>query len=173
MIAKLGIVNTANPFCTRDLKATPMQHYLKTKGYKEWHTAIGIRADEIDRMGQYYYPLVPLGITKKHINYFWENMPFRLELKGYQGNCKWCFKKSIRKHLTIINENPEFYDFPKRMEEKYSTYQNPHRLEKQIKDNKVSEFPFYFFRNSFLLSIILAVSILAFVAWGTMELTGV
>ncbi len=43
-------------------------------------------------------------------------MPFRLQLKGYQGNCKWCWKKTLRKHLTIIDENPEAYDFPRRME---------------------------------------------------------
>jgi hypothetical protein len=41
-------------------------------------------------------------------------------LKGYEGNCKWCWKKSKRKHLTIISEHPERYDFPEKMEHEYA-----------------------------------------------------
>ena len=40
-------------------------------------------------------------------------------MKGYQGNCRWCWKKSFRKHLTLIGETPEAYDFPRRMEVLY------------------------------------------------------
>jgi len=152
MISKLGIPNVENQYCTRDLKQYPMEHYLKTVyGLKDnvgYYTLIGIRVDEIDRIGKYTYPLVPLGITKKHVNHFWENMPFRLELKGYQGNCKWCYKKALRKHLTLINETPEFYDFPKRMEKKYGNFVNPHRLEKLKKEGKDVKFPINFFRKN-------------------------
>lgn len=148
MILKLGIPNTENIYCTRDLKLYPMQHYLKVNGINEYHTAIGIRADEIDRVGKYYYPLVKLGITKQHVNDFWSKMPFRLELKGYQGNCKWCYKKSTRKHLTLIKENPEYYDFPKRMEEKYGNFINEKRLAKLKKEGKKIELPNRFFRNN-------------------------
>lgn len=35
-------------------------------------------------------------------------------------NCTWCWKKSLRKHLTLAKESPEVFDFPRRMEEKYS-----------------------------------------------------
>ena len=149
LIKKNGLPSASTPFCTERLKAIPMQKYLKDNGYKKYYTAVGIRADEIDRVGKYYYPLIKLGITKKHINYFWENMPFRLELKGYQGNCKWCFKKSIRKHLTLINENPEYYDFPKRMEDKYSNYVPESRIKKRIKENKEPiKLPIQIFRNN-------------------------
>ena len=58
-------------------------------------------------------------MTKPLINEFWSKQPFRLNLKGYQGNCKWCWKKSLRKHLTLITENPKQYDFPERMEREY------------------------------------------------------
>jgi hypothetical protein len=30
-----------------------------------------------------------------------------LGLKDYEGNCDLCFKKSLKKRLTIIKENPE------------------------------------------------------------------
>lgn len=152
MISKLGIPNIENQYCTRDLKQYPMEHYLKVNGITKYHTAIGIRADEIDRLGKYYYPLVPLGITKKHINKFWSEMPFRLELKGYQGNCKWCYKKALRKHLTLINEFPKYYDFPKLMESKYENFVNEHRLAKLKKDGKSIELPIRFFRKNLSVS---------------------
>lgn len=152
MISKLGIPNVENQYCTRDLKKYPMEHWLKTNGYKDYHTLIGIRADEIDRIGKYVYPLVSLGITKQHVNDFWSKMPFRLELKGYQGNCKWCYKKATRKHLTLIKENPEYYDFPKRMEEKYGNFINENRLAKLKKENKEIKLPIRFFRDNLSVS---------------------
>jgi len=148
MISKLGIPNVENQYCTRDLKKYLMEHYLKSIGVNERHTAIGIRADEIDRIGNYYYPLVSLGITKKHVNHFWDKMPFRLELEGHEGNCKWCYKKSLRKHLTLINKKPEYYDFPRRMEKLYGNFINPHRLDKLKKEGKDIDLPIRFFRGN-------------------------
>lgn len=65
------------------------------------------------------YPLVKWDISKEDVNRFWHHQPFRLQLKGYEGNCKWCWKKSTRKHYTLLNERPEIYDFPERMESLY------------------------------------------------------
>jgi len=84
--------------------------------------AIGIRADEIDRVGQYYYPLVKGNITKPMVNAFWDKMHFRLELKGYQGNCKVCWKKSFRKLGTIAKEDQSKFDFNKIMEEDFGMF---------------------------------------------------
>jgi hypothetical protein len=41
---------------------------------------------------------------------FWEDQPFTLELKGYQGNCRTCYKKSDAKLALIAKENPEFFE---------------------------------------------------------------
>ena len=123
MVKKYGIPNQAYPHCTRELKLNPIKSYLREKGIDDYHMAVGIRADEIDRMQSdakskgIIYPLVKLGVAKTHVNLFWSMQAFRLNLKGYQGNCKWCWKKSLRKHLTLMNESPEIYDFPERMEE--------------------------------------------------------
>jgi len=46
-------------------------------------------------------------------------MPFRLELKGYQGNCKTCWKKADRKLFQIAKENLSAFDFMNEMEQKY------------------------------------------------------
>jgi hypothetical protein len=125
VIKKYGIPNKAYPHCTRELKLAPIRSWVKSQGLEDAHMAVGIRVDEIDRMQHdaeakhIIYPLVRLGISKSDINRFWDSQDFRLNLKGYQGNCKWCWKKSLRKHFTLIKESPEIYDFPARMEAKY------------------------------------------------------
>lgn len=127
-IKKYGIPNQKFKNCTRNLKINPMVNYLRSVGWDPgtYDTAIGIRADEIDRMSsaqeerRIIYPLISWEpTTKPEINYFWKNESFRLRLKGYEGNCKWCWKKSLRKHLTLLGESPEIYDFPERMEKLY------------------------------------------------------
>jgi hypothetical protein len=127
-IRKYGLPNSKFKDCTRNLKQKPIEACAKSFGWNlgEYDLAIGIRADEIDRMSvaaqqrRIVYPLITDNpMTKAKINSWWAAQPFRLELKGYQGNCKWCWKKSFRKHFTIIGETPEVYDFPRRMEEQY------------------------------------------------------
>lgn len=128
-IKKYGIPNQKFKDCTRNLKRMPIENYAKSIGWApgSYDLAIGIRADEIDRMSvvahkrRIIYPLIKRQpMTKVNINTFWRSQPFRLRLRGYQGNCKWCWKKTDRKHLTIISECPEAYDFPRRMEALYS-----------------------------------------------------
>jgi len=126
VINKYGIPNKAWPHCTRELKLNPIKSYIKSLGWTNYHTAIGIRSDEIDRMSAaakkdgLIYPLVSKHpMTKPMINQWWAGREFRLNLKGYQGNCKWCWKKSLRKHMTLMKESPEVYDFPKSMEKKH------------------------------------------------------
>lgn len=125
VIRKYGIPNKAYPHCTRELKLQPIKSWMKSMGIIDYHMAIGIRADEIDRMQAdakekgLIYPLVKMGVTKPDVNLWWSKQEFRLNLKGYQGNCKWCWKKSLRKHLTLLNESPEAYDFPEQMEKQW------------------------------------------------------
>lgn len=130
VIKAYGIPNPSWPHCTRELKTRPMTKYLRSIGWAAgtYDTAIGIRADEIDRVDpryqekRLYYPLAfEHPTTKPQVNAFWQKQPFRLSIKSYQGNCKWCWKKSLRKHLTNLAENPDWYDFPERMENLYST----------------------------------------------------
>lgn len=127
VIKKYGIPSIKFPHCTRELKILPMRSYIKDLGWRDnYDTAIGIRADEPKRRSKnaaannIVYPLLDWApTTKPQINTWWSSQPFRLELTGYQGNCKWCWKKSTRKLLTIMNESPEHFDFPARMEKKY------------------------------------------------------
>lgn len=110
VIKKYGIPNVAFPHCTRELKANPLRSFAKEYfNGEKFKIAIGIRVDEIDRVTNdknKLYPLVsPFPMNKKQINDFWDKMPFNLMLKSYEGNCDLCFKKTLRKLLTIISED--------------------------------------------------------------------
>jgi 3'-phosphoadenosine 5'-phosphosulfate sulfotransferase (PAPS reductase)/FAD synthetase len=129
MIKKYGIPGPGRLHCTRELKTNAMLSYVNNElGWEKgtYDTAIGIRADEAERRDENHvakrivYPLLDwLPMSKPEVNEFWARQPFRLELTGYQGNCKWCWKKSMRKHMTLMSEDPSLFDFPERMEELY------------------------------------------------------
>lgn len=122
VIEKYGIPNKAYPHCTRALKLEPITSYLKSIGWVEgeYVRAIGIRFDEPRRIKEkvgVIYPLVQFDpLSKRHVNEFWGKQQFRLNLTGYQGNCKTCWKKSLRKLMTIMDESPEHFEFFDKME---------------------------------------------------------
>ena len=133
-----------NPWCTRDLKMRPIHNYVKKQlGWTNYWTAIGIRSDEIDRVSatrleqKLYYPLVSdMPMTKPKINFWWKQQNFRLDLKGYEGNCKWCWKKSDNKLMTIAKEKPEYFDFAVKMEKLYEDFvpgSKQHSLQKPVR----------------------------------------
>lgn len=129
-IAKHGIPNRMYNQCTARLKIEPMDHYRKSVlGWKNgtYSTAIGIRADEMDRVSlrsieKYgaFYPCVDAGVTKDDVRAWWAEQDFNLNIPEHLGNCTWCWKKSNRKLLTLARSNPEIFDFPSRMEREYS-----------------------------------------------------
>ena len=133
--AKHGLPGPGWLHCTRDTKELPIKDYLKSVlGWKwgDFWIAIGIRADEMDRVSQnreklkFVYPLVDAGWAKEDVKQECASWPFDLDLKGeHYGNCTWCWKKSLRKHLTLAKESPEVFDFPRRMEKKYSNITAP------------------------------------------------
>ena len=148
-ISTFGIPNVVNLSCTREMKEYAIRRYMKSIGLskKDYDIAIGIRVDEIDRIGGHFYPLVSLGITKQMVNVFWKNMPFRLQLKGYQGNCKTCFKKSYRKLCTLARNEPEKFDFFRQIETEFGNYVKPEQLKKYIGTDSI-KLPIRFFRNN-------------------------
>ena len=126
VVKKYGIPNQAFPHCTRELKLAPIRSYMKATEWQDAETAIGIRVDEFDRMSasakenRLVYPLISwLPTTKPQINTFWRDQPFRLELKGYQGNCVTCWKKSDAKLYKIAQENPRAFNLFDGLEKRY------------------------------------------------------
>lgn len=153
VIKKYGIPNQAFPHCNREMKLRPIHSYIKNSlGWKDYYTAIGIRYDEIDRMVSdrstynIIYPLIEdVRMTKVKINFWWSNFKFRLNLKGYQGNCKTCWKKSKKNLCKIAQENPEHFDFFRDMERKYSLETPLERDE--VLDESGNKKPMTFFRG--------------------------
>src|ERR1035441_5943986 len=128
VIKKYTIPSMAYPHCTRELKSNPIKAIAKDLfNNQSYYLAIGIRNDEIDRMNKdrnklrIIYPLIHfLPTSKPMINFFWRQMPFRLNLKSYEGNCKTCWKKSDKKLFHIAKESPESFDFTQRIDDLYS-----------------------------------------------------
>lgn len=127
-IAKEGIPNQANRKCSDRLKLAAMMSYRRSIGWKTGHydTAIGIRIDEVDRCHSRFkelrlvYPLVSdVPMTKQHIHNWWKEQSFELGIPEHWGNCVFCPFKSDRKLLTLLDEIPEAFEFPARMEEAY------------------------------------------------------
>jgi hypothetical protein len=126
VIKKYGIPNATSPKCTDLLKINPMHDYKRSAGLLCAETAIGIRADEIDRMAKNYkenglvYPLIDWEYTKPMVAAFMRRQSFDLDLPGdHYGNCLGCWKKSDRKLFTLAQEYPDAFNFTEKMERIY------------------------------------------------------
>lgn len=93
--------NVFRRFCTQELKVLTVKRYLVKHGWKSWHNAVGIRADEkrrikvsTEKRWQNWYPLNDAEVTKKDIMSFWNSQTFDLQIVAGSGNCDGCFLKS-------------------------------------------------------------------------------
>ena len=124
MIKKYGIPNQSFPHCTRELKLQPIADYMRANGYNKYITAMGIRADEPDRLKndpKYIYPLADdIKVNEKFIREWWARQEFDLQLADYEGNCDLCWKKSKRKLMTLLQDNPQMAEWWDLMERRYS-----------------------------------------------------
>lgn len=144
-IRKYGIPNQNAPQCTKEMKAIPIRKYAKSIGWKDYETALGIRSDEPIRLSwakkhkeKLLYFAELFHVTKSDVNLFWSKQSFDLELTSYQGNCDLCYKKGLRKLMTIAKENPELADWWREMEQKYGNFD----------PRNTGEAPFRFFRDN-------------------------
>lgn len=147
VVKKYGIPNHSRLHCTRELKMNPIKAFAKSVwGNEKYYLALGIRIDEIDRMNskkeelRLVYPLIQKEMkpmTKKHINFWWTNQEFRLNLKGYQGNCGACYKKSDNKLMQMVLDDINYFEFLAYLEDKYG---NPNgKIPQKVKTIEVDE----------------------------------
>ncbi len=154
MLKKYPLPNNMASNCTRELKQRPIDSYIR-ENFRDFdvYRIIGIRADEEHRKSnnaikdKIIYPLCDeLRIDQKFIRNWWDKQSFDLNLKDYEGNCDLCFKKSLKKRLTIVKENPSISDWWQEMENKYSSEQIPRfdlRTNKSITELKeIAKNPF-------------------------------
>lgn len=147
MLEKYPLPNNMASNCTRELKQRPIESYIRDN-FSDYNVfrIIGIRADEEHRKSNtaikdnIIYPLCDdLRVDQKFIREWWDVQSFDLELKDYEGNCDLCFKKSLKKRLTIIKENPSIADWWQKMENKYSSEAIPRfdlRTNKSVSEMK-------------------------------------
>lgn len=130
-IAKHGIPNKVDPGCSTKMKRRVMESYHRSRGWRlgqkmNYARAIGIRADEIDRLGSevgIWYPLADRGITKSMVGAALRDIPWDLKLPSdAAGNCLGCFKKSDRKLFTLALTSPDAFDFPQQMEQEFGDH---------------------------------------------------
>lgn len=121
--ARNYLPNPVSRFCTVEMKVRAIHRYLKSIGWTQWDSMIGIRADEQRRLakignqdyGKHEEKIAPLGragVTKEIVGEFWQSMPFDLELPNiggvtYHGNCDLCYLKGASQILSLIAEKPE------------------------------------------------------------------
>ena len=119
--SKPYLPNVVTRFCTAETKVRTIKRYLVNEhGWKNWHSGVGIRADEARRVNTgptkerwtMWYPLHEAGVTKKDVMAFWNKQPFDLRLVGPngqtpKGNCDGCFLKSEATLAMMWREHPD------------------------------------------------------------------
>lgn len=128
-----GIPNVSRQKCSDYLKTQTIRSWMRANGLarRGWSakTAIGMRADEPQRADMnkastkrynLVYPLCHWGaFTKRDVNDFWDDMPFKLNIPPHYGNCLTCFKKSDAKLFLIAHEHPEWFSWNNDMEKRF------------------------------------------------------
>ena len=111
--------------CTIEMKIKPIERFMKSHGYTEWYSCLGLRYDEPKRVSdsraqqRRYVNLTPM-YDAKHTNEdvleFWRKNNFDLRIptidgKAAAGNCDLCFLKGMKTTLQIMHERPDLADW--------------------------------------------------------------
>jgi len=127
MLSKLGIPCSEAPFCSDQLKRKAIESYLKSIKWKGYYKAIGIRADEVDRINENFrkkkiiYPLIRHNpVSKNMVLDWWKNNSFDLKIDFDLGNCDGCWKKSMMRLTSIAKRHPYVYNWWQEMTDRYS-----------------------------------------------------
>jgi 3'-phosphoadenosine 5'-phosphosulfate sulfotransferase (PAPS reductase)/FAD synthetase len=123
---KQYLPNQAQRFCTQELKVKTFDRYLKTIGWVDFTTFVGIRADEqrrVNKISKQEDKLMPLakdGVSEKQVWEFWNNNSFDLELPKASGasNCDLCFLKGTGILTSLVQQNPNRTIWWEKQEEK-------------------------------------------------------
>ena len=112
-------------YCSANLKTRTFYRYLKSIGWQEWESFLGIRADEPKRVVKFranpnpegkhetvHLPLAQANVSAKDVSNFWTQQDFDLGLpningKTMHGNCDLCMLKPKAQILSLIQEKPE------------------------------------------------------------------
>ncbi len=106
---KYGTPYVHGAFCTRTMKTEVFERYCRDT-FGQYHTWIGIRADEQRRLkpreGVSYLADIS-DFEKQDIIDWWKDQPFDLGIPEHLGNCVFCVKKGINKVALAARDEPE------------------------------------------------------------------
>lgn len=102
--------------CTINLKIKLARRYLRSIGIFRYIQFVGFRADEPDRVYDYYnawqqvktvFPLHEAGIVGVDVADFWEKCSWKLKTPAIDGNCDGCFLKGKDNLIKIFSVYPD------------------------------------------------------------------
>ena len=126
LIIKMQMLpNLHKRVCTIEMKIKPIERFMKSLGYEEWYSVLGLRYDEPKRVAdargqqQRYINLCPMydaKDTNEDVLSFWDKNNFDLKIpvvngKAAAGNCDLCFLKGTKTTLNLLHEKPELADW--------------------------------------------------------------
>lgn len=114
------IPNREKRFCTDFLKIKVAKYYLRHElKIQTFNNFIGFRYDEKNRVTNRKkmfvkvfdkFPLYEDKTTKEHVNYYWEQKPYNLDIPKILGNCDLCYLKGKNAIIRILSVYPELAD---------------------------------------------------------------
>jgi len=111
MLNKYGHPYVGGAFCTDRMKTVPFTKYCQEHfGRGNYHTWLGIRADEQNRLkpaNGFSYLADISDFEKQDVLGWWEEQPFDLGIQEHLGNCVFCIKKSMQKVALATMDEPE------------------------------------------------------------------
>lgn len=111
MLNKYGHPYVGGAFCTDRMKSVPFTKYCQERfGKENYHTWLGIRADEPNRLRDapgFSYLADISDFEKQDVLDWWEEQPFDLGIQEHLGNCVFCIKKSMQKVALATMDEPE------------------------------------------------------------------
>ncbi|HFW4798720.1 TPA: Dam family site-specific DNA-(adenine-N6)-methyltransferase [Salmonella enterica subsp. diarizonae serovar 60-67:z35:-] len=106
---KYGTPYVHGAFCTRTMKMEVFKRYCRDT-FGDYHTWIGIRADEPKRLkprdGVSYLAEIS-DFEKQDVISWWKKQPFDLGIPEHLGNCVFCVKKGLNKLALAARDEPE------------------------------------------------------------------
>lgn len=106
---KYGTPYVHGAFCARTMKMEVFERYCRDT-FGDYHTWIGIRADEPKRLkpraGVSYLAEIS-DFEKQDVISWWKKQPFDLGIPEHLGNCVFCVKKGLNKLALAARDEPE------------------------------------------------------------------
>lgn len=109
--------NPVTRFCTQELKVLTIERYLKSIGFGDADTMVGVRADESRRLPKIrsrglLVPLADANVSQAQVMDFWRHQIFDLGLDFIngvtpKGNCDLCFLKGGSQIFSLIKHEPK------------------------------------------------------------------